>query len=84
MTDITDYFVVCSGASGRQIKTLADSIVETLKKRGISVLHYEVDTEKNWIVLDYIDVVVHIFSEDTRSYYKLEQLWGDAKKLIPE
>ena len=81
LTDIADYFVICNGTSSRQIKTIADSIKETLGKKGVSALHYEVDTGYNWVVLDYVDVIVHIFDEDLRTYYRLEQLWGDAKKL---
>jgi len=81
LTDIADYFVICSGSSPRQIKAIASNIRDRLKGRGISVSHYESDTLYNWIVLDYISVIVHIFSNDMRSYYRLEQLWGDAKKI---
>lgn len=81
LTDITDYFVICSGTSSRQIKTIAESIVEGLTKKGVSAIHYEVDTEYSWVVLDYIDVIVHIFTEETRRYYRLEQLWGDARRI---
>lgn len=81
LTDITDYFVVCSGTSSRQIKTIADHIVEKLGKKDLQPLHYEIDTACTWVVLDYIDVIVHIFNPDTREYYRLEQLWGDAKRI---
>lgn len=81
LTDIANYFVICNGTSSRQIKSIADSITEVLTKKGVSALHYEVDTGYSWVVLDYIDVIVHIFNEDTRNYYRLEQLWGDAKKI---
>lgn len=81
LTDISDYFVICSGTSSRQIKTIADYIVEKLGKKGISPLHYEVDTGYTWVVLDYIDVIMHIFNEVKRGYYRLEQLWGDAKTI---
>lgn len=81
LTDITDYFVICSGASSRQIKTISDYIVEKLEKKGILPLHYETDKDYKWVVLDYIDVIVHIFDEETRGYYRLEQLWGDAKEV---
>lgn len=79
LTDITDYFVVCGGTSSRQIKTIADYIVEKFQKKGVLPLHYETDKDYTWVVLDYIDVIVHIFNEETRGYYRLEQLWGDAK-----
>lgn len=81
LTDIADYFVICNGMSSRQIKTIADSITKGLVKKGVTALHYEVDTGYNWVVLDYIDVIVHIFNEETRNYYRLEQLWGDAKTV---
>lgn len=79
LTDMTDYFVICNGTSSRQIKTIADYIVEMLGKKGTKPLHYEEDAGTTWIVLDFIDVIVHIFSQETRDYYRLEQLWGDAK-----
>lgn len=82
LTDIADYFVICNGTSSRQIKTIADSIKGTLKRKGVSALHYETDTNYDWVVLDYIDVIVHIFNEDLRTYYRLEQLWGDAKTVL--
>lgn len=81
LTDIADYFVICSGTSKRQIQTIADYIVEKLGKKGINLLHREIDMQETWAVLDYIDVIVHIFNEETRDYYRLEQLWGDAKRI---
>lgn len=81
LTDITDYFVICSGTSKRQIETIADFIVEKIGKKGVKPLHYESDSQGIWTVLDYFDVIVHIFNEETRDYYRLEQLWGDAKKI---
>lgn len=81
LTDITDYFIICSGTSTRQIKTIADHIVEKLGEKDIIPLHYETDKDYSWVVLDYIDVIVHIFSEEKRVYYRLEQLWGDAKEV---
>ncbi len=81
LTDIADYFVICSGTSKRQIQTITDHIVEKLGKKGINLLHREIDMQETWAVLDYIDVIVHIFNEETRDYYRLEQLWGDAKRI---
>lgn len=81
LTDIADYFVICSGTSSKQIKTIADYVVEKIGEKGISPLHYEIDTDYTWVVLDYIDVIMHIFNEEKRDYYRLEQLWGDARLI---
>jgi len=84
LTDITDYFVICNGESSVQIKAIADGIKKTLTKKGIKAIHRDIDEVFGWIVLDFIDVVVHIFSEENRNYYRLEQLWGDAEKIVTE
>ena len=82
LTDIADYFVICSGTSSTQIKAIANNIKKASADRGIKAVHREADSDFKWIVLDFINVVVHIFSEDNRDYYRLEQLWGDAEKII--
>ena len=81
LTDLSDYFVICSGMSSKQIKAIADSVDEVLTKKGIKSLHYEIDTDCKWVILDYVNVIVHVFDEETRHFYKLEQLWGDAKRI---
>lgn len=81
LTGITDYFVICSGASSRQLSAMADYLVEKLKKKGIKPFHFEADNDGSWVVLDFIDVIVHMFSEEKREHYRLEQLWGDAKQI---
>ncbi len=81
LSDLADYFVICNGTSTRQVKALADAICEEMKEQGVTVLHRELDGDYNWIVLDYVDVIVHIFSEDSRSYYRLERLWDDAERV---
>jgi ribosome-associated protein len=73
-----DYFVICSGESIRQVKAIADSVAETLKKEGLQPLHEEGTPESGWILLDYNDVVVHVFSSAERDYYQLDQLWEKA------
>lgn len=78
LTDVADYFVICSGAVDVQIKSIADNISEGLKKHGVEVWHLEGYSALNWVLLDYVTVVVHIFKEETRRYYNLEMLWGDA------
>ncbi len=75
---ITDYFVICSGESQLHIRAIADQVIEDLKKQGEKPWHVEGYPHADWILLDYIDVVVHVFCQKTREYYALERLWGDA------
>ncbi len=76
----TDYFVLCSGTSDTQIDAIADSIDEEMyKSTGQNPFHKEGKTNREWILLDYIDVVVHVFKKEKRDFYKLEDLWGDAE-----
>jgi ribosome-associated protein len=75
----TDYFLICTGNSGRQAKAIQDGIVEGLKREhGISPGRVEGNTDGGWILLDYLDVVVHVFTPQAREFYRLEQLWGEA------
>jgi ribosome-associated protein len=75
----TDFFVICSGNTDRQTKAIHDSIHKALKDdHGLLPRRVEGLTEARWILMDYLDVVVHIFTPDTRGYYRLEQLWGDV------
>jgi len=75
----TDYFVVCSAQTATQVRAIADNIDEELGKEGIHFSHREGYHEGEWILLDYGDVVAHIFKEENRQYYALEQLWSEAK-----
>jgi ribosome-associated protein len=79
LTDMTDFFVVCSGDSDVQVKAIADEIVDGAEKAGIDVWHKEGISERQWVLLDYVDVVVHVFHKEARKFYGLEKLWGDAK-----
>lgn len=78
LTAMADYFVICSADSDTQVKAIADEIDKNLKDEGIRAWHKEGYKGLNWVLLDYVDVVVHIFKKDVRSYYNLERLWGDA------
>ena len=78
VSSVADYFLVCSGTSATQVRTIAEAIREELKSEGIRPLHAEGVAESGWILLDYGDVLMHVFLEDTRAYYALERLWGDA------
>jgi ribosome-associated protein len=75
----TDYFVICSGNSSRQAKAIQDGILEGMKiAHGTSPRRVEGSAATGWILMDYLDVVVHIFTPETREFYRLEQLWGEA------
>ena len=78
VTDFTDYFLICSGASDRQVQAIADAIVERLREDGVRPLHVEGHHRAQWVLLDYGDVVVHVFQEEPRRFYALERLWRDA------
>jgi len=81
VSSVTDYFLVCSGRSAPHVKTIADAIRTELKDEGMRPLHAEGQAESGWVLLDYGDVLMHVFLEDTRAYYGLERLWGDAPTL---
>jgi len=80
-SSITDYFLICSGGSNRQIQAIADAIDEQLGKRGVTSLGVEGYQEARWILMDYGDVIVHVFSLETREFYDLERLWAHAPKI---
>ena len=75
---ITDYFVIVSGGSDRQVKTISDEIVKSLKERGVRPLRHEGEPAAGWVLLDFVDFVVHVFSGEQRDYYRLDNLWADA------
>jgi len=79
----TDYFVVCSGTNPRQVQAIADAVDERLEALGIRTAHKEGYKQAEWVLLDYVDFVVHIFSETARQYYDLERLWKSATKWEP-
>ncbi len=81
----TDFFMICSGTSSRHTQAICDAILEQLKKSRISPSHVEGYSQAEWILLDYLDFVVHIFSERARRFYDLERLWKTASRLpVPE
>src|SRR5438309_10183911 len=79
----TDYFVVCSGTNPRQVQAISDEVEERLQRSGMHPAHAEGYKQAEWVLLDYVDFVVHVFSENARSYYDLERLWKSAKRLEP-
>ena len=76
----TDYFLICTGTSTRHNQSIADHIEEILKRQGVRPLHIEGHTEGEWILLDYVDFVIHIFSARAREFYDLERLWRAGKR----
>lgn len=81
ISSFTDYFLLCTGKSDRQVQAIARSIEETLEKMGIRPLGQEGTGQGKWILMDYADVVVHIFLEPIRAFYDLEALWIDAPRI---
>jgi ribosome-associated protein len=79
----TDYFVLCSGANPRQVQAIADDVDQQLSAAGVQPKHMEGYTQADWILMDYVDFVVHIFSETVRKFYDLERLWKSATRLHP-
>jgi ribosome-associated protein len=77
----TDYFVICNGSNPKQVQAIADSVDERLAQHGLHPTHIEGYRQADWVLLDYVDFVVHIFSEGARQYYDLERLWKSAKRM---
>ncbi len=85
VTEVTDYFLICSANSQRQVQAIADGVKDSLRTgEGIRPLHVEGQAGANWVLLDYGDFVVHVFDEQTRSFYDLERLWADAPDVTRE
>jgi ribosome-associated protein len=80
----TDYFVICSGTNPRQIQAISDEVELRLKRAGLYPNNIEGYKQAEWVLIDYVDFVVHVFSESARRYYDLERLWKSAKKLEPK
>jgi len=77
---ICDYFIICEAESDRQVKAIAKSIQETIRvELGLKPIHLEGMDNANWILLDYFDVIIHVFQKEAREFYALEKLWADAK-----
>lgn len=81
LTILGEYFVIATGTSSTQVKMLADEVDYQLGEKGVQPHRVEGYRSENWIILDYTDVIVHIFHEDTREFYDLERLWADGEKV---
>ena len=82
VTDMTDFFIIASGTSDTHVRALGDHVLEDLKKEGARAHHVEGLTQGRWVLLDYVDFVVHVFHPTLRNFYQLERLWSDAE-VIP-
>ena len=82
VTSVTDYFLICSADSNIQVRAIVDHFVDSLRKDGVKPYHIEGYAGQSWVIVDYIDIVVHIFLPATREYYGIEKLWADAKTTI--
>lgn len=80
-----DYFLICTGRNSPQIKAISDSIQMALAEKGVKPSHIEGYERAGWILLDYFDLIVHVFSQDARAFYALDRLWGNAKRIeVPD
>jgi ribosome-associated protein len=85
VSTFTDYFVICSGQNVRQVRAIADAVEETLRRSHARPAHVEGYDRADWVLLDYFDFIVHVFTPVTREFYALERLWGSAERVaVPE
>ena len=81
LATFSDFFVICSADSDTQVKAIADEVDKSLRDEGIKCWHKEGYMALSWVLLDYVDVVVHVFKKDAREFYNIEKLWGDAPSI---
>jgi len=84
LTTITDYFIICTGDSDTQVKAIADEVDKQMREEGVRSWHTEGYRSLNWVLIDFVDIVVHVFKKESREFYSLEKLWGDAPVIIAE
>ena len=77
----TDFFLIASGGNARQVRAIADAVMEGLAEEGVKPAHVEGYDRSEWILLDYFDFIVHVFAPETRAFYSLERLWGNADRI---
>jgi ribosome-associated protein len=80
ISSATDFFVLASGGSDVHVKAIADFVIDELRKEGVRANHVEGFQSGRWVLVDYVDVVLHVFHSSTRAFYQLEELWGDAER----
>lgn len=79
---ITDYFVIAGASSDRQVKTVAEEVEHALREMGVRPLRREGEPGSQWMLIDYFDVIVHVFADEARDFYDLERLWSDAPRIV--
>ena len=84
LTTITDYFIICTGDSDTQVKAIADEVDKQMREEGVRSWHTEGYRTLNWVLIDFVDIVVHVFKKESREFYSLEKLWGDAPVVNAE
>ncbi|MBE3557698.1 MAG: ribosome silencing factor [Ktedonobacteraceae bacterium] len=82
VSTIADYFVICSGNSVRQLQAIAEALDEGLEEQGAQLVNREGSAETGWMILDFSDVIIHLFGPKEREYYRLERLWSNAKTVV--
>ena len=82
ISTIADFFVICTGNNARQIQAIADALDDDLKKQGARLLYREGGSDTGWVLLDYGDIIIHVFAPKEREYYRLERLWSEAKTVV--
>jgi ribosome-associated protein len=83
LNDATDWFVIASGTSDAHVRGIAQSVQDRLTEAGFKAHHVEGMTQGRWVLLDFVDIVVHLFHPEARAFYQLERLWNDAPRLVP-
>ncbi len=83
-SSFADYFIICSGKSSRQVQSIAENVESALRETGVRPLGVEGKREGHWVLMDYGDIIIHIFYEPVRSFYDLESLWSQASRVDPE
>lgn len=81
LSSIADYFIIATGTSNTHVNAIADGVIEDLREKGVLISHKEGKRGGNWILLDYLDVIVHVFTRAEREFYDIERIWSDAEKL---
>ena len=84
VTDMTDFFVIASGTSDTHVRAVAQHVIDGMGSQGVGVLHVEGMSQGRWVLLDFVDLVVHVFHPTMREFYQLERLWSDAKEIAQE
>lgn len=81
VTTIADFFIICTGSVPQHVNAIADYVMDKLEENGIKNWHVEGKQAQSWILIDYVDIVVHVFTPESREFFRLEKLWSDAKKV---